>query len=180
MDGGAEDKAAISVEAAFKALTEYVARFDPLKLLSQLSLTHLSVPDDKFIGEGHDANRWMVWIEFLAGRLLTHEFPVECETDVTGQTMERIEELLASISQPSRVDLYLKPPTVRFRRPIRSWVPSETMPSGCAVLPTSTSITKWHVAYMGRMTHGSAQLSVLPSMKSLRLLTLLSKSMSSA
>ena len=47
MDGGAEDKAAISVEAAFKALTEYVDRFDPLKLLSQLSLTHLSVPDDK-------------------------------------------------------------------------------------------------------------------------------------
>ena len=68
MDGGAEDKAAISVEAAFKALTEYVDRFDPLKLLSQLSLTHLSVPDDKFIGEGHDVNRWMVWIEFLAGR----------------------------------------------------------------------------------------------------------------
>ena len=29
MDGGAEDKAAISVEAAFKALTEYVDRFDP-------------------------------------------------------------------------------------------------------------------------------------------------------
>ena len=57
MDGGAEDKAAISVEAAFKALTEYVDRFDPLKLLSQLSLTHLSVPgtDDKFIGEGHAA-----------------------------------------------------------------------------------------------------------------------------
>ena len=94
MDGGAEDKAAISVEAAFKALTEYVDRFDPLKLLSQLSLTHLSVPDDKFIGEGHDVNRWMVWIEFLAGRLVTHEFPVECETNATGQTMERIEELL--------------------------------------------------------------------------------------
>ena len=36
-----DDKATISVEDAFKELLEYVEKFDPIKLLSQLSLTHL-------------------------------------------------------------------------------------------------------------------------------------------
>ena len=48
-----DDKATISVEDAFKELLEYVERFDPIKLLSQLALTHLSVPADAFIGENH-------------------------------------------------------------------------------------------------------------------------------
>ncbi len=88
------NNATISVEEAFKNLLEYVAQFDPIKLLTQLTLTYLRVPADDFIGEDHDVHRWAVRIEFLAGALLVREFPSGCDRNVTGQTLERIEELL--------------------------------------------------------------------------------------
>ncbi len=96
MDEGMDDKATISVEDAFEELLEYVERFDPIKLLSQLSLTHLFVPGDAFIDETHDTRRWPVRIKFLAGLLLTRKFPSNCDPEVTGQTLERVEELVDS------------------------------------------------------------------------------------
>ena len=84
----------ISVEDAFKNLLEYAVQFDPIKLLTQLTLTHLRVPADDFIGEEHDAHGWAVRIEFLAGALLVREFPSKCDGNVSGQTLQRIEELL--------------------------------------------------------------------------------------
>ena len=96
MDEGIDDKATISVEDAFKELLEYVEKFDPIKLLSQLSLTHLSVPADAFIGEDHDTARWQVRIEFLAGALLVRGFPSDCDPEVTGETLMRVEQLLDS------------------------------------------------------------------------------------
>ena len=97
MDEGMDDKATISVEDAFKELLEYVEKFDPIKLLSQLSLTHLSVPAGTYIDEDHnDIAKMIVYIEFLAGALLTREFPSDYDPEVTGQTLMRVKELCDS------------------------------------------------------------------------------------
>ncbi len=97
MDEGMDDKATISVEDAFKELLEYVEKFDPIKLLSQLSLTHLSVPAGTYIDEDHnDIAKMRVYIEFLAGALLTREFPSDYDPEVTGQTLMRVKELCDS------------------------------------------------------------------------------------
>jgi len=43
---------------SFCELTQYVSHLDPVKLLSQLTLTFLTVPEDQFIEEGDEIGKW--------------------------------------------------------------------------------------------------------------------------
>ncbi len=88
------DKAKTPMEKAFNELLEYVGEFDPIKLLTQLLLTHMFVPEDTFVREDHDPSKWIPWIEFLAGVLLVREYPSNPDSEVTAQTLERVGELL--------------------------------------------------------------------------------------
>ena len=81
------------VSTAFEKLVSFVVRFDPIKLLTQLWLTHLRAPQDQFVGADNELAKWSVRIEFLAGLLLAREFPSKCNTHVDGQTMQQIEDL---------------------------------------------------------------------------------------
>ena len=82
------------MERAFRKLLEYAGKFDPVKLLSQLIFTHLVVPEDTSISEDYDPSRWIPRIEFLAGALLTREFPSDCDSGVTAQALKHVTELL--------------------------------------------------------------------------------------
>ena len=77
----------------FRKLIEYIDQFEPIKLLTQLFLTHLIVRADESPGENDEANRWTVRIELLAGYLLGKEYPLVCSSDIDGAVMQNIEDL---------------------------------------------------------------------------------------
>lgn len=82
------------IEFAFAALVEFCARFDPVKLLAQVTLTCLSGPEDQSKTNDEDAHSWFRWIEFLAGVLLSKEVSSYGAEDVDGQTISELEVLL--------------------------------------------------------------------------------------
>ena len=54
-------------QSAFQAFKDFVAKFDAIDLLSQLTLTFLFAPETEFIGEASPVRHWARWIEFTAG-----------------------------------------------------------------------------------------------------------------
>jgi hypothetical protein len=71
----AHKKAYSEVKANFTNLVALLNKLDPLKLISQLTLTFLTTPEGQFSDETSDIHKWARWIEFLAGDLLTHDYP---------------------------------------------------------------------------------------------------------
>ena len=63
----ANQKAYSDVETSFADLVALANQLEPIKLLSQLTLTFLTVPEEQFIEESSDIFKWERWIEFLAG-----------------------------------------------------------------------------------------------------------------
>jgi hypothetical protein len=86
--------AELEVEAAFKELESFVLAFDPIALLSQLTLTFLFFPEDEFQSEMSDVFVWQRYIEFVAGLLLIRSYPREKVATVDGTALKRLEELL--------------------------------------------------------------------------------------
>src|SRR3990172_12343745 len=82
------------IETNFSNLMELARGLDPIKLLSQLTLTFLFVPEDQFVEESSDTVKWARWIEFLAGYLLAHEYPKNTKNNVDGGDLAKIEKLL--------------------------------------------------------------------------------------
>jgi len=70
------------IETNFSNLIEMAKQLDPLKLLSQLTLTFLFVPEDQCTEESSDTFKWARRIEFLAGHLLTQEYPKNAKNNV--------------------------------------------------------------------------------------------------
>jgi hypothetical protein len=87
------------LESCFENLKDYISRLEPVKLLTQLSLTFLTVPKGEFIDESHDTWKWSRWIEFLAGYLVSRNYPIESEKYIDGKTIEEVERLLDSYFQ---------------------------------------------------------------------------------
>ena len=83
-----------SVEAAFSDLVEHVVELDPIKLLCNLSLTHLSQDANTFLDEGHEVNRWVVRIELVAGILLARPYPSNPKPEVTSADIGRLHQLI--------------------------------------------------------------------------------------
>jgi hypothetical protein len=82
------------VQQAFDDLKAFVASYDPIALLSQLTLTFLFVPAEQFQSEASDVVTWQRRIEFLTGFLLVRPYPSGQKTPVDGNTLERLEKLL--------------------------------------------------------------------------------------
>lgn len=87
-------KARTDIKTNFSNLVELVKQLDPIKLLSQLTLTFLFVTEDKFIEENSDTVKWARWIEFLAGYILANEYPQNTKSNVDGGDLEKIEKLI--------------------------------------------------------------------------------------
>lgn len=96
-------KAHSDAAACFIELTKLLGALDPMKLLSQLTLTFGIVPEDQFNDESSDVHKWARWLEFVSGYLLTHPYPDNAQKEIDGRALEGIEELLKkyfiSISQ---------------------------------------------------------------------------------
>lgn len=82
------------LNAAFDRLRDYLQRHDPIKLLSQASLTFLCGPAEQNAGDDPDVVQWSRWIEFLAEMAVTREYPSSPETFVDGRNLEDLERLL--------------------------------------------------------------------------------------
>lgn len=82
------------IETKFSNLIELIKQFDPVKVLSQLTLTYLFAPEDQIFDESSDTIKWPRYIEFLAGYFLIHEYPKNVKGNVNGGDLEQIEKLL--------------------------------------------------------------------------------------
>jgi hypothetical protein len=82
------------LQQAFDELEAFVAAYDPISLLSQLTLTFLFVPADEFQGEASDVVTWQRRIEFFAAFVLVRPYPSERTATVDGMVLERVEKLL--------------------------------------------------------------------------------------
>jgi hypothetical protein len=82
------------LEEAFNEFEAFVAAYDPISLLSQLTLTFLFVPEDKFQNEASDVVTWQRRIEFIAGFVLVRPYPPERTATVDGPVLEQVEKLL--------------------------------------------------------------------------------------
>ncbi len=87
-------KSKTDIEINFNELKQFISRLDPVKLLSQLTLTFLFVPEGKFIEEHEEPVKWQRWIEFLAGYLITQPSTKDLEKDIDGRHLEELEKLL--------------------------------------------------------------------------------------
>jgi hypothetical protein len=80
------------LQEAFHELEAFVADYDPISLLSQLTLTFLFVPENEFQSETSDVFTWQRQIEFLAAFVLVR--PSESTATVDGIALTRLEKLL--------------------------------------------------------------------------------------
>ncbi|MCD6283853.1 hypothetical protein J7J12_01195 [bacterium] len=90
----ARARASKDVKDNFANLSQYLGQVDPIKLLSQLTLTFLFIPEDEFVEENSDTLKWARWIEFLAGYIVSHEYPQKARSNIDGRDLEKIEKLL--------------------------------------------------------------------------------------
>lgn len=98
-------KAHSDIEKNFSKLFKTVTQLDPIKLLSQLALTFLTIPEGQFTEDSSDTYKWIRWIEFLTGYLLTHNYPQNTKGDVDGKDIKDIEDLLTKYFDS--ISLYL-------------------------------------------------------------------------
>jgi hypothetical protein len=90
----AHKKAYFEVEANFANLVALLNQLDPLKLISQLILTFLTVPEGQFNDESSDIHEWARRIEFLTGYLLGHNYPQNVKTEIDGEDLKNVDDLL--------------------------------------------------------------------------------------
>lgn len=91
---GSDPSPTRSVEEAFSDLVEHVVKLDPIKLLCNLSLTHLSQDANTSLDEAHEVNRWVVRIELVAGILLARPYPSNPKPEVTSADIGRLHQLI--------------------------------------------------------------------------------------
>jgi hypothetical protein len=101
----ANKKAYSEIEANFANLVALLNQLDSIKLISQLTLTFLTVPEDQFNDESSDIHRWARWIEFLTGYLLTHNYPQDARKEIDGGDLKNVEDLLSKYFDS--ISLYL-------------------------------------------------------------------------
>src|SRR5579875_1341933 len=87
-------KASAEVQRNFSRLATTVHKLDPIKLLSQLTVTFLIVPVNEFVDESSDTAQWARYVEFLAGYLLSMKYPQRAKMNVDGKDIERVEKQL--------------------------------------------------------------------------------------
>lgn len=88
------EKAYAEVESNFADLVEVLGQLDPVKLICQLTLTFLTVPEGEFIDESSEIHHWARWVEFIMGYLLTRDYPQNAKKEIDGDDLNNIEDKL--------------------------------------------------------------------------------------
>lgn len=83
-----------SVKDNFIELKRFLSKLDPIKLLSQLTLTFMFVPEKEIVEDNKNLNKWARWIEFLSGYLLAQPYNTNLEKNIDGRHIEKIEKIL--------------------------------------------------------------------------------------
>jgi hypothetical protein len=74
MFGASPEQLLAELQEAFNALEAFVAAYDPISVLSQLTLAYLFVPENEFQDEDSDVVTWQRRIEFLTAFVLVRPF----------------------------------------------------------------------------------------------------------
>ena len=98
----------------FNDLSEFLKKLDPIKLITQLTLTYLFYPGGEFRPEHDDIHKWSRWIEFLSGFLLTRQYPKNGNKFIDGGTISELENLLEQYFKA--ITLYLMSETSGNRK----------------------------------------------------------------
>jgi hypothetical protein len=117
-------------ETAFEEFKTYVQKFDPIELLSQLTMTFLFTREG-FQGERTDTHRWVRWIEFTAGYLAAIPIHSELYGTFNGAHIEEFERLILQYFNSFLYD------SVKRQCDAPQWTPSEQ------VLQSSKRYSLW-------------------------------------
>lgn len=93
------------IEASFKDLKDILSKYDPIKLLSQIHLTYLLVPENEFHGEDSEQEEWLRKSEFLSGLYLSTDYPSAPKPLVDGADLEIVEKALDRYLKSVTTDL---------------------------------------------------------------------------
>lgn len=94
------------IEDSFLALKNVILTLDPIKLLSQIHLTYLLVPENEFNGEDSEQENWLRRIEFLSGLYLAQPYPKEAKKLVDGNDLEIVEKALNRYFESIETDFF--------------------------------------------------------------------------
>jgi len=83
-------------EKDFLEFTSYITKLDPIKLLSQLTLTFLFLPENGPTNNREYMEKWLRYIEFISAFLLSREYPKQPKLFMDGRDIDKIEKLLDS------------------------------------------------------------------------------------
>lgn len=86
------------IEESFVALTSYLDQFNPIKLVTQLSMTFTMIPEGTFVEDTDERIKWTRIVEFMAGYYLSQELPETRDTLIDGRVMEKLGELFDDYS----------------------------------------------------------------------------------
>ena len=81
---------------SYKKLTSYLDKLDPIKLISQMTLTYLfypAKPGEEFKPEYDEIYRYSRYIEFISGYYLKSKYPISGEDFIDGRVLDKIEKL---------------------------------------------------------------------------------------
>jgi hypothetical protein len=112
------EKAYAEVEANLANLVALLNQLDPIKLISQLTLTFLTVPAGQFNDESSDIHDWARWIEFLTGYLLAHNYPQNVKTEIDGEDLKNVDDLLTKYFNSISLLLISERPNIEKDREI--------------------------------------------------------------
>jgi hypothetical protein len=117
-------RAYAEVQRDFSRLAKTVGKLDPIKLLSQLTLTFLLVPVNEFIDESSNTAEWARYIEFLAGYLLSKKYPQKTKMNVDGKDIEHVEKQLEKYIQSIATYLTTSPPSRESEKDLETVIAS--------------------------------------------------------
>ena len=80
--------------SSFNDLIDYLDKLDPIKLITQLTLTYLFYPGGEFKPEHDKIHKWSRWLEFICGYLLSRPYSDRGEEFVDGRNLNALEKLL--------------------------------------------------------------------------------------
>ena len=94
------------INNSFVDLKKILMSLDPIKLLSQIHLTYLLIPENEFHGEDSEQEVWLRKIEFLFGLYLSQSYPKNTKTLVDGKDLEVVEKALDRYLRSIETDFF--------------------------------------------------------------------------
>lgn len=82
------------LQESFDDLETFLARYDPISLLSQLTLTFMFTPENEFQSESSDVFEWQRYIELLAGIALGRPLPSRPTDPIDGPVLTQLHTLI--------------------------------------------------------------------------------------